>query len=135
MKAFHQCIQICHTFPLEKTCVKMCPNARKYFPITEPTSNLQQQLTDRFQDFHAMQPRIKLLADPLSASVGERPPQLQLELCELQSDPFFQVKRNERGISFWKLLPESCSPPQHCLIPPPAGPECGVPNRRAPSYE
>uniref|UniRef100_A0A673LB00 DUF4371 domain-containing protein n=1 Tax=Sinocyclocheilus rhinocerous TaxID=307959 RepID=A0A673LB00_9TELE len=33
-----------------------------------------------------------------------------LELCELQSDPFFQAKRNERGLEFWKLLPESCFP-------------------------
>uniref|UniRef100_A0A672MSJ9 DUF4371 domain-containing protein n=1 Tax=Sinocyclocheilus grahami TaxID=75366 RepID=A0A672MSJ9_SINGR len=33
-----------------------------------------------------------------------------LELCGLQSDPFFQARRNERGLKFWKLLPESCFP-------------------------
>ena len=58
-----------------------------------------------------MQPRITSFPDPLSAAVIEQPPQLQLELCELQSDPFFQARRNERGISFWKLLPESRFPP------------------------
>ena len=67
---------------------------------------LQQQFNDRFQDFHGMQSRIALFAAPLTAKVIEQPPALQLELCELQSDPFFQGKKNETGISFWKLLPE-----------------------------
>lgn len=71
---------------------------------------LQEQFNDRFQDFHVMQPRIALFTDPLSAAVSDQPSQLQLELCELQSDPFFQAKRNERGISFWRLLPEARFP-------------------------
>lgn len=71
---------------------------------------LQQQLKDCFQDFHTMQPRIALFMDPLSATVSEQPPELQLELCELQSDPFFQAKRSERGISIWRILPESRFP-------------------------
>jgi len=49
---------------------------------------LQEQFKHRFQDFHAMQPKIALFVDPLSA-VSEQPSELQLELCDLQSDPFF----------------------------------------------
>ncbi|KAK7134501.1 hypothetical protein R3I93_017809 [Phoxinus phoxinus] len=71
---------------------------------------LQQQFKCRFHDFHAMQPRIALFTDPLSATVSEQPSELQLELCEIQSDPFFQAKRSERGVSFWRLLPESRFP-------------------------
>uniref|UniRef100_A0A3Q3EJT1 SPIN-DOC-like zinc-finger domain-containing protein n=1 Tax=Labrus bergylta TaxID=56723 RepID=A0A3Q3EJT1_9LABR len=71
---------------------------------------LQQQFKNRFQDFYTMKPRIVLFTDPLSAAVSAQPPELQLQLCELQSDPFFQAKRQERGISFWRLLPESRFP-------------------------
>ncbi|XP_035990536.1 general transcription factor II-I repeat domain-containing protein 2A-like [Fundulus heteroclitus] len=70
---------------------------------------LQEQFNNRFQDFHKMQPRIALFTDPLSAAVSAQPSELQLELCELQADPFFQAKRNKRGISFW-ILPEACFP-------------------------
>lgn len=95
-----------------------CEEMRKDAPECEKTflkyradiETLQQQFKNRFQDFYAMQPRIALFTDPLSAAVSEQPPELQLELCELQSDPFFQAKRNERGISFWRLLPESRFP-------------------------
>uniref|UniRef100_A0A3B1JTT5 SPIN-DOC-like zinc-finger domain-containing protein n=1 Tax=Astyanax mexicanus TaxID=7994 RepID=A0A3B1JTT5_ASTMX len=78
-----------------------------------PHANLAhfpEQFNDRFQDFHEMQPRIALFTDPLSAVVSAQPSELQLELCELQADPFFQSKRNERGISFWRLLPEARFP-------------------------
>uniref|UniRef100_A0A3Q3JYZ9 DUF4371 domain-containing protein n=1 Tax=Monopterus albus TaxID=43700 RepID=A0A3Q3JYZ9_MONAL len=46
---------------------------------------LQNEFKHRFQDFHMMQPRI---AD----AVSEQPSELQLELCDLQSDPFFQAR-------------------------------------------
>ena len=49
-----------------------------------------------------MQPRIELFTNPLSAAIIEQPPELQLEMWELQSDPFL-AKRQERGISFWRL--------------------------------
>uniref|UniRef100_G3NBB9 SPIN-DOC-like zinc-finger domain-containing protein n=1 Tax=Gasterosteus aculeatus TaxID=69293 RepID=G3NBB9_GASAC len=67
---------------------------------------LQEQFKHSFLDFHAMQPQIALFVDPLSAAVSEQPSELQLELCDLQSDPFFQARCNEKGITFWGLLPE-----------------------------
>uniref|UniRef100_A0A3Q2QH27 HAT C-terminal dimerisation domain-containing protein n=1 Tax=Fundulus heteroclitus TaxID=8078 RepID=A0A3Q2QH27_FUNHE len=71
---------------------------------------VQEQFNNRFQDFHEMQPRIALFTDPLSAAVSAQPSEQQLKLCKLQADPFFQAKRNERGISFWRLLPEARFP-------------------------
>ncbi|KAL2089187.1 hypothetical protein ACEWY4_016086 [Coilia grayii] len=95
-----------------------CEEMRKENPGSEKLlqkyradiEKLQEQFSDRFQDFHVMQPRIALFTDPLSAAISEQPSELQLELCELQSDPFFQAKRNESGISFWRLLPEARFP-------------------------
>ncbi|XP_063075907.1 general transcription factor II-I repeat domain-containing protein 2A-like [Engraulis encrasicolus] len=95
-----------------------CDEIRKANPRSEKQiqkykadlEKLQEQFNDRFQDFHEMQPRIALFTDPLSAVVSAQPSELQLELCELQADPFFQAKRNERGISFWRLLPEARFP-------------------------
>uniref|UniRef100_A0A3Q1BIY7 HAT C-terminal dimerisation domain-containing protein n=1 Tax=Amphiprion ocellaris TaxID=80972 RepID=A0A3Q1BIY7_AMPOC len=83
------------------SCEEMCtdvPACEKIFPkYRADTETLLQQFSDCFQDFHAMQPRVQ-------------PAELQLELSELQSDPFFQSPRNEKEISFWRLLPESRFP-------------------------
>ena len=40
-----------------------------------------------------MQTRIALFTDPLSATVSQQPSELQLELCEGQSDTFFHLMR------------------------------------------
>jgi len=82
------------------------PNLAHSPSCEEMRKTLQQQFKKRFQHFHAMQPRIELFTDPPSAAIREQPPELQLEMCEQQSDPFL-AKRQERGISFRRLLPES----------------------------
>ncbi|KAI4808688.1 hypothetical protein KUCAC02_000736 [Chaenocephalus aceratus] len=76
----------------------------------EALKMLQDQFNNRFQDFHDMRGTIQLFTDPISAVVNDQPPELQMELCELQGDLFFQMKRNERGVSFWRLLPETRFP-------------------------
>uniref|UniRef100_A0A673JU36 HAT C-terminal dimerisation domain-containing protein n=1 Tax=Sinocyclocheilus rhinocerous TaxID=307959 RepID=A0A673JU36_9TELE len=76
----------------------------KYRKVIE---SFQEQFKIRFQDFHDMQPCIDLVEVPLSTAVSEQPGEMQLELWELQSDPFFQARRNERGLEFWKLLPDT----------------------------
>uniref|UniRef100_A0A3Q1GD15 HAT C-terminal dimerisation domain-containing protein n=1 Tax=Acanthochromis polyacanthus TaxID=80966 RepID=A0A3Q1GD15_9TELE len=87
------------------------PACEKIFPkYRADIETLLQQFSERFQDFYAIQPRVALFTAPLSATVSEQPPELQLELCELQSNPFFQSQRNEKEISFWRLLPESRFP-------------------------
>ena len=98
-------------FPCCEEMRRDAPECEKIFPkYKADIKTLLHQFSERFQDFHAMQPRVALFTDPLSSAVSEQPVELQLELCELQSDPFFQARRNERGISFWRLLPESRFP-------------------------
>ncbi|XP_041828455.1 general transcription factor II-I repeat domain-containing protein 2A-like [Melanotaenia boesemani] len=98
-------------FPACEEMRRDVPECNKTFhKYRADIETLQEQFKNRFQDFYAMQPQIALFTDPLSATVSEQPPELQLELCELQSDPFFQAKGNERGILFWRLLPESRFP-------------------------
>ncbi|XP_078140529.1 general transcription factor II-I repeat domain-containing protein 2B-like [Centroberyx gerrardi] len=104
--------------PPNLTHFPACGELRKDIPECETTMHryreaietLQDQFNDRFQDFHDMRGTIQLFTDPLSAVVNDQPPKLQMELCELQGDAFFQMKRNERGVSFWILLPETRFP-------------------------
>lgn len=104
--------------PLILTHFTACEEMQKNVPqceellhkYTADIERLQEQFKHRFQDFHAMQPRMVLFVDPLSATISEQPSELQLELCDLQSDPFFQARRNEKGVSFWSLLPQSRFP-------------------------
>ena len=79
-------------------------NYRKYL------ETLQQQFTTRFQNLVALQPRLALFTEPLAPVPIQQPPDAQLQLCELQSLPFFQTKRNEPAISFWKLVPATRFP-------------------------
>lgn len=122
MNAFQRKLNLFHngfsSDPVNLTHFPACEEMRKDAPESESffakykkeIESLQEQFKIRFQDFHDMQPRIDLFADPLSAAVSEQPGEMQLELCELQYDPFFQARRNERGLEFWKLLPESRFP-------------------------
>lgn len=104
--------------PLLFTHFPACEEMQKNVPQCEKLlhkyatdiERLQEQFKHRFQDFHAMRPWIMLFVDPLWAAVNEQPPELQLELCDLQSDLFFQARMNEKGISFWSLLPQSRFP-------------------------
>ncbi|KAM3867728.1 general transcription factor II-I repeat domain-containing protein 2-like [Diretmus argenteus] len=84
-----------------------CPGS--FTRYANDIATLQEQFNKRFQDFHSMQPRIDLFTAPLSAVIDEQPINLQMELCELQADPFYS-KQKERGVGFWKLLPESRFP-------------------------
>uniref|UniRef100_A0A3P8RML6 HAT C-terminal dimerisation domain-containing protein n=1 Tax=Amphiprion percula TaxID=161767 RepID=A0A3P8RML6_AMPPE len=94
---FHSCEEMRRHVP---ACEKIFP---KYGANIETLLHL---FNDRFQDFQVLQPRAALFTAPLSAKVSEQPTELQLELCELQSDPVFQSQRNDKGISFWRLLPD-----------------------------
>ena len=59
----------------------------------------------RFQNFYTMQPQIALFAAPLSSAVIEQPQELQLELCELHSDPFFQTRPVRGEFHFGNFYP------------------------------
>jgi hypothetical protein len=56
-----------------------------------------------FSDFEAMKKDILLYNNPLNVAVEEQPASLQLELCDLQADPFF-MEIKENGKVFQKLV-------------------------------
>lgn len=57
----------------------------------------------RFEEIELMRPQINLFNNPMAVEIEKQDPSLQLELCELQTDPFLSAK--EIDVSFWKTLP------------------------------
>jgi len=57
----------------------------------------------RFEEVELMRPQINLFNNPIAVEIEKQDPSLQLELCELQTDPFISAK--EIDVSFWKTLP------------------------------
>jgi hypothetical protein len=51
-----------------------------------------------------MRPQLALFNNPMKYDISQQQDISQLELCDLQSDPFFQ-SRVEIGIHFWKPVP------------------------------
>ncbi|KAJ8879853.1 hypothetical protein PR048_020470 [Dryococelus australis] len=60
---------------------------------------------DRFIEVEDLKKSFLLFSNPLSVKIKEQEPHVQLELCDLQADPFFQT-RQEKGPDFFKLLSE-----------------------------
>lgn len=61
------------------------------------------EFNSRFSDFDKVKPEVALFNNPMTANIEEQPSDLQLELCDLQADPFFQA-RTEKGAEFFRLL-------------------------------
>ncbi|KAL4125892.1 hypothetical protein QTP88_010129 [Uroleucon formosanum] len=57
----------------------------------------------RFEEIELMRPQINLFNNPMAVEIEKQDPSLQLELCELQTDPFLSAK--EIDVSFSKTLP------------------------------
>jgi hypothetical protein len=65
---------------------------------------LSTEFEERFRDFEKLKPSLLLFNNPMEVNVETQLPELQLELCELHSDPFLLTKKNENPKSFWKLI-------------------------------
>jgi hypothetical protein len=67
---------------------------------------LSDPFNDRFSDFRQSSEQFRLFNDPFSAAIENQPDNLQLELCELQSDDFLLGKYSSirSGLEFWTLL-------------------------------
>ncbi|PSN39027.1 hypothetical protein C0J52_25563 [Blattella germanica] len=75
----------------------------------EMLDKLLMQFSERFSDFNDMRSQLILFNNPINCDISEQEDTIQLELCDLQSDPFFQ-SRVEVGIDFWKLVPREKYP-------------------------
>lgn len=81
-----------------------------YLPHIKYIDTIVEEFENRFSDFKKIERDISVFTQPLTISVENvSRADLQLELCDLQSDPFYQG-RTETGLDFFKLLPEGQYP-------------------------
>ena len=66
--------------------------------------NVSNEFDDRFSEFHSIKEQIELFINPVEIKIESQAAAFQLELCDLQSDPFLRLKKNERYEAFWKLV-------------------------------
>ena len=55
--------------------------------------NVSNEFDDRFAEFNAMKEQIELFINPMEIEIETQATKFQLELCDLQSDPFLQSKK------------------------------------------
>ena len=58
----------------------------------------------RFADFDLLKTKLGLFNNPMEVDIESQASCFQLELCELQADPFLLSKKNERYDVFLKLI-------------------------------
>lgn len=68
-----------------------------------------EEFENRFGDFKKIEGDISIFSQPLSICIDNVRSDLQLELCDLQSDPFYTA-RSEKGEDFFKLLSKESYP-------------------------
>ncbi|CAH1984696.1 unnamed protein product [Acanthoscelides obtectus] len=76
-----------------------------YLPHIKYIDTIAEEFKNQFSDFKKIESDISVFTQPLTISVenvSRADP--KLELCDLQSDPFYQG-RTEIGLDFFKLLP------------------------------
>jgi hypothetical protein len=61
-------------------------------------SDISEELHIRFRDFDSLKPKLQLFNYPMDIEVTQQPFDLQMELCDLQSDLFLIEKMN-----LWKI--------------------------------
>ncbi|XP_072389683.1 general transcription factor II-I repeat domain-containing protein 2B-like [Diabrotica undecimpunctata] len=67
-------------------------------------TEIKREFDEMFSEFNALKPDLELFNNPMGVNIQNQSAEYQLELCELQSDSFFQAKKNEDISTFWKLV-------------------------------
>ena len=65
---------------------------------------LSHEFENRFRDFDRLKPNLYLYNNPMDVDVEIQLSEFQLELCELQCNPFLLSTKNEIQERFWKLV-------------------------------
>jgi hypothetical protein len=55
----------------------------------EAISEISEEFHIRFNEFDSLKPKLQLFSNPMDIDVTQQQFDLQMELCDLQSDPFF----------------------------------------------
>ena len=72
--------------------------------FVEDIEALSHEFGNRFKDFDRLKPHLCLYNNSMEVNVETQLPQCQLELCELQCDPFLRSRKNQTQDRFWKLV-------------------------------
>ena len=72
--------------------------------------NVSNEFDDRFAEFDSIKEQIELFINPVEIKIESQAAAFQLELCDLQSDPFLRSKKSEKYEAFWKLVNIEQSP-------------------------
>ncbi|KFM74022.1 hypothetical protein X975_16764, partial [Stegodyphus mimosarum] len=54
----------------------------------EIITDIKKEFQDKFQDFDSLKTKLSLLNNSVEIEVSEVPCDLQMEICDLQADPF-----------------------------------------------
>ena len=73
----------------EGTRIDFCAFSTKIGEVTD-------QFNRRFADFDLLKTKLELFSNPMEVDMKSQASCFQLELCELQADPFLLSKKNER---------------------------------------
>ena len=85
--------------------------------FVEDIEALSHEFENRFQDFDRLKPNFSLHNNPVDVNVETQLPEFQLELCELQCDPFLLSRKNEIQERFWKLVSKDKFPKMKDFAP------------------
>ncbi|XP_050505455.1 general transcription factor II-I repeat domain-containing protein 2A-like [Diabrotica virgifera virgifera] len=81
-------------------------NGEENIEFSSCISQIEQVIDEfntRFEEIESLKSSVLLYNNPLGATIDDQPPNLQLELCDLQADMFL-ITRQEKGPEFFKLL-------------------------------
>ncbi|XP_018562834.1 general transcription factor II-I repeat domain-containing protein 2A-like [Anoplophora glabripennis] len=92
---FPSCLQLAEEFNSEENIEFSCCSSQIQQVIDE--------FNTRFKKIESLKSSVLLYNNPLGATIEDQPPDLQLELCDLQADMFL-ITRQEMGPEFFKLL-------------------------------
>ena len=76
----------------------------EYSRFVEDIEVLSHEFENRFKDFDRLKPNLHLYNNPMDVDVETQLSEFQLELCELQCDPFLLSRKNETKKRSWKLV-------------------------------
>ncbi|KAJ8885855.1 hypothetical protein PR048_012061 [Dryococelus australis] len=95
-------------FPSCEEILKEFKEQDKVVAVFDCSFEIQEVIEEfdiRFIEVEDLKRSILLFSNLLCVKIEEQEPRVQLELCDLQTDPFFQT-RQEKGPDFFKLLSE-----------------------------
>ncbi|XP_056629866.1 general transcription factor II-I repeat domain-containing protein 2A-like [Diorhabda sublineata] len=92
---FPSCLQLTEEFNSEENIEFPCCSSQIQQVIDE--------FNTRFEEIESLKSSLLLYNNPFGVIIGDQPPDLQIELCDLQADMFL-ITRQEREPEFFKLL-------------------------------